>query len=129
MNKFLFLILASIFLSSCGKDPPETQAVIPTLTTTAISSITSGSALSGGNISADGGASVTARGVCWSSTANPTISGSHTTDGSGTGSFTSNISGLTTSTTYYVRAYATNSAGTAYGNEVSFTTSAPDVYL
>ncbi len=80
------------------------------------------SATSGGTVSNDGGATVTARGVCWSTTANPTTANSYTTDGSGTGSFTSNQSGLTQNTTYYVRAYATNSVGTAYGNEVSFTT-------
>ena len=70
----------------------------------------------------DGNATVTARGVCWSTSHNPTVSNSHTTDGSGTGSFTSSITGLSQNTTYYVRAYATNSVGTAYGNEVSFTT-------
>ena len=64
---------------------------------------------------------VTARGVCWSTSENPTISNSHTTDGSGLGSFTSSITGLTSGETYYVRAYATNSAGTAYGNQVSLT--------
>lgn len=96
--------------------------MIPTLTTTAIISITATTASSGGNITDDGGASVTARGVCWSTSQNPTIADSYTTDGSGTGSFISNISGLTENTTYYVRAYATNSAGTVYGDQQSFTT-------
>ena len=95
---------------------------LPTVTTIAISDIDKTTATGGGNVTADGGATVTARGICWSTSQNPTISGSHTTDGTGTGSFTSAMIGLTANTTYYVRAYATNSAGTAYGEEVSFTT-------
>ena len=101
-----------------------TTANTPTLTTTAASNVTGTTATSGGNITSDGGATVTARGVCWSTSSNPTISNSHTTNGSGTGSFTSSITGLTAGTTYYVRAYATNSAGTAYGNQITFTTTA-----
>ena len=97
--------------------------VVPTLTTTIVSSITLTTAVSGGNISADGGAAVTARGVCWATTTNPTVSNNKTTDATGIGVFTSNLTGLTPGTTYYVRAYATNSAGIAYGNEVSFPTS------
>jgi len=97
--------------------------LMPTLTTTAVSSITQTTATSGGNITTDGGATVTAIGVVWSTTQNPTVETNHgkTTDGSGTGSFTSNLTGLAAGTTYYVRAYATNSVGTSYGNEVSFT--------
>ena len=97
-------------------------AVAPTVTTTAVSNIDKTTATGGGNVTADGGATVTARGICWSTSHNPTVSGSHTTDGTGTGSFTSAMTGLTANTTYYVRAYATNSAGTTYGEEVSFTT-------
>ena len=97
---------------------------LPTLTTTAASSIATTTAVSGGSISSDGGASVTARGVCWSTSANPTVAlSTKTTDGTGTGVFTSTMSGLTANTTYYIRAYATNSAGTAYGAGLSFTTS------
>lgn len=99
-----------------------TTAVLSTVTTTNASSVTSTSASSGGNITADGGASVTARGVCWSTSQNPTITNSKTSDGSGTGSFTSSITGLSPGITYYARAYATNSIGTAYGNQISFTT-------
>ena len=100
-----------------------TMAVqLPTVITTTVSNITETTAFSGGNVTFDGGATVTARGVCWSTSHNPTVNDSHTTDGNGMGSFTSNIAGLTASTTYYVRAYAINSAGTAYGDEVSFTT-------
>ena len=96
---------------------------VPTLTTTGIASITTTSATSGGNITADGGSSITARGVVWSTITNPTISlTTKTSDGSGTGSFTSSLTNLAPKTTYYVRAYATNNAGTGYGNEISFTT-------
>ena len=94
----------------------------PILTTTAITAITPTTASSGGNITESGGATVTARGVCWSTTQNPTIAGSHTTDGTGTGIFTSALSSLNPTTTYYVKAYATNSVGTSYGNELTFTT-------
>jgi uncharacterized protein (TIGR02145 family) len=97
-------------------------AVVPTLTTTAVSALASTSVSSGGNITSDGGASVTARGVCWNTAASPTISNSKTSDGTGSGSFVSSLTGLTANTIYYVRSYATNSAGTAYGSEISFTT-------
>jgi uncharacterized protein (TIGR02145 family) len=94
----------------------------PTLTTSTVTSITLTSGVSGGNITSDGGGAVTVRGVCWATTNNPTVLlTTKTTDGAGTGAFTSSITGLTPGTTYYVRAYATNSAGTGYGNEVSFT--------
>ncbi len=98
--------------------------LLPTLTTTAASSVTLTSAVTGGNISADGGADITARGVCWSTSENPTTTDNKTEDGTGTGSFTSDLTGLTPGTQYYVRAYATNSAGTAYGNQVDFSTEA-----
>jgi len=94
----------------------------PTVTTTAASSITSSTATSGGNVTADGGATVTERGICYATTANPTTSNSRVASGTGTGTFTANMTGLAASTTYYVRAYAINSNGTAYGSQVSFTT-------
>jgi hypothetical protein len=96
----------------------------PTLSTSSVSGITQIAATSGGTITADGGDPVTARGVCWNTGGTPTISNNKTTDGSGTGAFTSSLTGLAANTTYYVRSYATNSAGTAYGNQVSFTTPA-----
>ena len=95
----------------------------PTVTTTALSSVQNTTALSGGTISSDGGSAVTARGVCWSTSPGPTVALlTKTTNGSGTGSYTSNITSLSAGITYYVRAYATNTAGTAYGNEISFST-------
>jgi uncharacterized protein (TIGR02145 family) len=93
-----------------------------TVVTVAATGITTTTAISGGNVTDDGNGSITARGVCWSTAQNPTISDSFTTNGTGTGSFTSNITGLSDATTYYVRAYATNANGTAYGNQISFTT-------
>jgi hypothetical protein len=103
-----------------------TAAVLPSLGTTAVSGITYNSAISGGNITNDGGAAVTARGVCWSTSANPTVTlSTKTLDGIGSGPFSSSITGLVAGTTYYVRAYATNSVGTSYGNQVVFTTTSP----
>ena len=96
---------------------------LATLTTSEAKAITVTTANSGGNITSSGGADITARGVAWSTSSNPVISGSHTTDGTGAGSFASSLTGLTPNTFYHIRAYATNSVGTAYGNEVSFTTS------
>ncbi len=96
---------------------------IPVLSTTAASSVTVNTASSGGNISSDEGVAITSRGVCWSTASNPTLADSHTTNGTGTGSFTSSITGLLQNTTYHVRAYATNATATSYGNDLTFTTS------
>jgi hypothetical protein len=119
----------SITSASCPSNSRTSVTVTianpPTLTTTSISNINSTSATSGGNITDGGASSVTERGVCWSTSQNPTTSNSKTTDGTGDGSFTSSITGLTAGTTYYVRAYATNSIGTSYGTQVTFTTYAP----
>ena len=90
--------------------------------TSQVTNITQTTALGGGNVTNDGGSSVTERGICWSTNHNPTISDSHATSGTGTGSFTVNMTDLTENTTYYVRAYAINSIGTVYGDEVNFTT-------
>jgi hypothetical protein len=95
---------------------------LPTVTTATVTNINQTTATGGGDVTADGGAAVTARGVCWNTSPNPTTANNKTTDGSGTGTFTSSLTGLTANTLYYVRAYATNTAGTAYGNQVTFTT-------
>lgn len=95
---------------------------MPTVTTNEVTNITAISATCGGNVTDDGGLTVTARGVCWSTSPNPTINDSHTTDGAGIGAFTSSLSNLSDYATYYVRAYATNSKGTRYGNQVMFMT-------
>jgi hypothetical protein len=103
----------------------DTTAIV----TSPVTNITQTTATCGGNIKSDGGSPVTARGVCWNFTGNPTISDSHTTDGSGTGEFVSSLTGLSPDTLYYVRAYATNAGGTMYGNQVYFTTSSAGFYI
>jgi len=94
----------------------------PTVTTSAVSSITSTTATGNGNVTADGGNNITERGVCWSTSTNPTTSSSKATASGTTGAFTASITGLSAGTLYYVRAYAINSVGTSYGSNVTFTT-------
>jgi uncharacterized protein (TIGR02145 family) len=100
----------------------STTIGLPTLTTTSVLGVTQTSATSGGDITNDGGGAIIARDVCWGTSVNPPVTGEHTIDGTGTGSFISKMNCLSYGTTYYVRANATNSAGTAYGNQQSFTT-------
>jgi hypothetical protein len=119
---FLFLGVITI-MNSCDKADDKNDPTPPVLSTVIVSEIGQTTAVSGGNITEDNGSDITVRGVCWSTSTNPTIADSKTTDGAGKGSFVSNLPGLIAGTTYYVKAYATNSAGTAYGNEVSFTAS------
>ena len=103
---------------------PIWVSTLPTVVTTNISNVTSNSAVSGGNVLSDGGSPVTARGIVWSTNPNPTVSLSTiTNNGNGLGIFSSTLNGLVSKSTYYARAYATNSVGTGYGNEISFTTS------
>lgn len=99
-----------------------TTLQLPLLTTAILSNITQTTANCGGNISSNGGAIVLSRGVCWGSGTTPTIADNKTTDGTGNGNFISALSGLSPNTTYYVRAYATNSEGTGYGIAILFTT-------
>ncbi len=98
---------------------------IPVITTDPVTNVGLTTAQSGGNVTASGTLPVTTRGVCWSTSPNPTTADSKTTDGSGTGSFTSNITGLAVATPYYLRAYASSGFGTGYGNEITFTTQTP----
>ena len=101
-------------IGGAGLTPPP--AVAPT---TAASSITKTTATAGGNVTSDYGNAITARGICWSTAQNPTTADAKTTETGTTGIFSSNITGLTPGNTYYVRAYATNSMGTSYGQEVT----------
>ena len=117
---FLVLAITTIIMAfsfvSCKKSSP------PILTTKAVTSISETTAISGGDITDEGSSAVTARGVCWATTENPTADGNKTTDGSGSGEFESLITGLTPGTLYHVRAYATNAEETGYGEDVTFTT-------
>jgi len=105
-----------------GQETSFTALALPTVSTSTVTDITASTAICGGHVTGTGGSNVTARGVCWSTSQSPTLNDSHTSNGNDIGSFTSYIVGLASNTTYYVRAYATNSAGTAYGDEVFFTT-------
>ncbi len=128
----LFLMTGLIMFTACKKDstisdannpdPVNPDSTLAVLTTTAIQSINENSAVSGGNITSDGGHAITSRGICISTHSNPTISDMKVTSGSGTGSFSCTASNLTANTHYYLRAFATSNVGTAYGNELSFYT-------
>lgn len=127
-TRLLFIVIIAFF--SCKKNPLQTipSQNLPTITTLPIDSIytTSTEAKTGGIITDDGNAPVTARGIVYSKDSLPDISNSEKTiDSSGTGTFVSHLSGLTPSTKYYIRAYATNIKGTSYGNEITFTTPGP----
>jgi len=98
------------------------NATLPILNTTTMTDVTKNSAVTGGNVTSDGGSPIIAKGVCWNTSPNPTLSNFFTDEGAGSGIFTSNLTGLTPNTTYYVRAYATNAVGTSYGEELSFNT-------
>jgi uncharacterized protein (TIGR02145 family) len=121
----LFVLITALVMQSCKKD----KSTPPILTTTEPTSITQTTVTSGGNVTSDGGAEVIVAGICWSTSPGPSVKGIHTNDGKGLGSFTSNLTGLTPNTKYYIRAYAYNEAGTGYGNEISLTTlgQAPEV--
>lgn len=116
----LFFVITTLF--GCASENAPTKTA-PQVSTSTISNITLNSAISGGTIANDGGADITSKGVVWNTTASPTISSNtKTIEGTGTGTFSSSLTNLTPSTTYYLRAYATNSSGTSYGSEISFTT-------
>lgn len=109
--------------TSYGQDKQfTTNNGTPTVTTTTVTNITATTAQSGGNATGSGGLQITAKGICWNTGGSPDVNDQHTTNGSGNGSFIANMTGLTPSTTYHVRAYATTSAGTTYGPDKTFTT-------
>ncbi|MBN1183406.1 MAG: hypothetical protein JXB49_14030 [Bacteroidales bacterium] len=116
---FILLVLSFTF-NSCRKDKNP-----PSVTTSSITDITQSSVISGGNIINDGGDEIITRGVCWATNPDPTINDFITNDGNGTGEFSSLVTGLSNGATYYLRAYATNSFGTGYGNSLTFTTVNP----
>lgn len=114
------MICSVIVFSLSGCDKQDNNPI--EISTTALSDIAISSAKSGGSITSDGGSAITSRGICWAKTPAPTTKDSKNEEGSGTGVFTAALSGLTQNTTYFVRAFATNSIGTVYGNELSFKT-------
>jgi len=129
--KLIIIIAVVIFMMACDKDeivsPEEEQPVVtPTVTTAEIIDITETTAIGGGEITDDGGAEITARGTVWSTSVNPIIHDTRTIDGTGVGTFISYITGLQPDTIHYARAYATNSRGTGYGEQVSFRTAGWD---
>lgn len=116
MKKTLVLltaVLATVAVIGCKKEPQVDPNVV--ITTDEVTSITPTCAVSGGEITYDGGKTITAYGVCWATKDTPTVSDNKTEDGDGIGKFTSTLTNLEPGTTYYVRAYATNSIGTSYG--------------
>jgi len=120
ITPIIFTTIILFLATDCKKDEP---AKIPLLSTSSITEITTTTAACGGDITSDGGTTITSRGVCWRAVvANPTIADSKTVDGTGTGQFVSSINGLNSGVTYHVKAYATNSVGTAFGDDITFTT-------
>jgi len=128
--KQILLLLPSIFAtlmfiaSSCSKkeETKTPEITVPMVTTAPVTAITQISAESGGAVISDGGSPVTAKGICWSTVQHPTIDDPKTSDGTGTGDFNSTMTGLVANTPYFLRAWATNSKGTNYGNELTFVT-------
>ncbi|GEM_PF-3831454 len=113
-------ILAAVMIIVSGCEKKDPVAV----TTSAVTEITSVSAVGGGTVINKDNATIVSRGVCWAITANPTVASNKTVEGGGDGTFTSNLTGLISNTTYHVRAYATVGADTYYGDEVTFTSTA-----
>jgi|APTNR8051073442_1049403.scaffolds.fasta_scaffold01128_4 hypothetical protein len=124
MSKLRFVIIGLMVQTLFACEELDKSNASPIIFTDPVHSILTTTAVSGGSILDDGGSEIISRGVCWNTQTAPTIDlASKTFDGSGLGSFTSNVSGLSAGTTYYLRAYATNTNGTVYGNEINFVTS------
>lgn len=124
MNLLIVAVSAGLIITSgCEKidDATKKDPVLPTVTTAEVTNIAQTTATCGGNVTSDGNAETT-RGICWSPSPEPDLTGPHTVDGTGKGEFVSQITGLAPTVKYYVRAYATNSVGTVYGNQREFTT-------
>ncbi len=121
IRTLIFLLISSLLFFTCKK------VSLPGVTTGTVTRIMESTAYCGGQVTSDGGAFITARGVCWGIMADPTVADNKTTDSAGIGLFTSYLTGLSATTLYYARAYATNREGTVYGEQVTFTTLAPTV--
>jgi hypothetical protein len=121
----LSLLLLVAFISGCKKDKKD-PAKLPTVSTLEVTGVNNNSAVSSSDITSDGGAAITTRGFCWSTKPMPIPADNKTEAGSGTGTFKGNITGFKQGTAYYVRAYATNTAGTAFSNQVIISTNTTD---
>ena len=117
------VILMFFLITSCRKDKPAP----PVITTSTITEISYTTAVSGGNVTSEGGAPVVSRGICWNTSYEPTIANNIKTESGTQGAFTSIITQLHPNTKYYVKAYATNSGGTSYGDQVTFSTNQPEI--
>jgi len=118
----ILIIIAALF--SCSDDETtQTPIALPTVKTNSVSDVATTTSICSGTVLSDGGSTVTSRGICWNTSPNPTINNSKSVNGSGLGTFTTTLTELIPNTTYYIRAYASNSLGTAYGSEISFSTS------
>ncbi len=115
------LILLLLSFSQCGKNNKSDPYVTPPIVSVTLVSVTSTSITYQGQITSDGNLTVTAKGICWNTFPNPTIAGNHTVESGGTNIFTNTINGLTPSSTYYLRAYATNALGTSFSNQLTIT--------
>jgi hypothetical protein len=134
MKKILILLFVlTTIITGCNKEDFKWDLKkvdrLATINTISVINITNTSVNVKCEIKYDGGSTVTQRGVCWGTNQNPTIADNITTNGAGLGSFSSSITSLNANTTYYVRSYATNSIGTAYGNQINFTTPTPTALL
>lgn len=116
------IVYAMLLFSGCGEDESNDSISLPEVTTLLVTDITTSTATSGGMIESDGGGKITERGICWSTIPDPTIEDNKATDVSSSENFTIAMEGLTSSTVYYVRAFATNAKGTTYGTSLQFTT-------
>lgn len=117
-----FVVISISFFLITNCDKKKESVVVPAIVTEPIEEVSYTSAISGGNITFNGGGEITSAGLCWGTSPNPTIYDNKVSNDNYNTNYTSNLSGLKANTTYYIRAYATNSAGTAYGNELSFKT-------
>ncbi|CAN5323067.1 hypothetical protein BH11BAC5_BH11BAC5_12060 [soil metagenome] len=124
-GSLIALLFCVILLVNCKKEKSNPASGVPVLTTDSVTNVGFNVAKVHVNITSDGGSAITARGVCWSTSSAPTINNSMTNNGAGTGSFVSELSSLINNTKYYLRSYSTNTTGTAYGNELNFTTAIP----
>jgi uncharacterized protein (TIGR02145 family) len=132
-NHLASFLLTALSSALCGQGAlaqeycPRAGMMPPTVTTAPITDIGSFSATGGGNVTDDGGGTITMRGVVWGTAPAPTVDDGLTDDGTGMGSFTSTLTGLSPDITYYVRAFAANASGIGYGNEVSFSILPPAI--